>query len=234
MIETLPTSSPKVIGFRLSGKLHDRGLQVVRASRRRRCGSRGQSPLLLAVRGLSRLGLARRLGRSSVGTQALPRLRPHSDGRRPQVGKVDGRTVEALHSGNGAVFRCVRNRCRLELDRRRLRQYSYLRLRRHAPPGCFRNCLAHRVNQRAIKTISHTMNFRIAMAQNQTIWTKAQSEVWPPHGQYPGRPSMDDGQIDESLQNDERHSDQHYPLSGYGCGPNSFLENIVHGDLLSV
>ena len=32
MIETLSTSSPKVIGYRLSGKLHDEDYEVIRAS----------------------------------------------------------------------------------------------------------------------------------------------------------------------------------------------------------
>ena len=47
----------------------------------------------------------------------------------------------------------------------------------HPPTFC--NCLAQSVSQRAISTISHTINFRMAMAQNQTIWTKAQSKFGP-------------------------------------------------------
>jgi hypothetical protein len=42
-----------------------------------------------------------------------------------------------------------------------------------------RNCLAHSVNQRTAKIMSHTHILNIAMTQNQTFWTKGQSAVGP-------------------------------------------------------
>ena len=51
--------------------------------------------------------------------------------------------------------------------------------RLHSPPTRFRNCLAHRVSHRATGASSHTTSFKIAIPQNHTIWTKAQSRFGP-------------------------------------------------------
>ena len=78
---------------------------------------------------------------------------------------------------------------------------------------------------------SHTLNLRTAMPQNHTVWTKAQSNPGPHMDKtHAGRADMT--AVDDPLQGDKSYGDQQRPPSGNRGGPNSLLENVIHGNLL--
>ena len=99
MIETIETGSPQVVGLKLSGTLHDNDYKRFVPMMEGILTVVGKVRLFIQLEDFPRFGFACRLGRSQIRPQALLRLRAHRYGRRPQVGKVDGQLMQALHQG---------------------------------------------------------------------------------------------------------------------------------------
>ena len=71
MIAAVQTDSPKIVGFRFSGKLHDEDYKSFVPAIDAVVASEGRVRLLLQFGGLSRMGPARRVGRFQVRPEAL-------------------------------------------------------------------------------------------------------------------------------------------------------------------
>ena len=115
MIATIETGSPKVVGVKLSGKLHDEDYRRFVPMIESILTAEGKVRLFVQFEEFHGMGHACRLGRFQVRPATLFRLRADRYGGRPQMGKVDGERLQAVHKGQGEVFRPFGSRCCLDM-----------------------------------------------------------------------------------------------------------------------
>ena len=125
MIATIETGSPKVIGVKLSGKLHDEDYKRFVPMIESILTAEGKVRLFVQFEEFQGWDMHAAWDDFKFGLQALLGFRADCDGRRPPMGKVDGERVQALYQGQGEVFRPLGSRCCLDVAERRKGQSGH-------------------------------------------------------------------------------------------------------------
>ena len=105
MIEQLPQDSEVVLGFKMSGKLHDEDYKKFVPLIDSAVAKQGKIRLLAQFEDFHGWDLHALWDDIKFATAHCLEHRTHRPGRRQGVGEVDGQGLQAVHHGQDQVFR---------------------------------------------------------------------------------------------------------------------------------